>query len=122
MDVWLVGGVRTPFCKAGGALDRLPAQELGRLALSELIVGKLVPYALIAFIDTGIILGAGVLKIPDLFTPVAFPHLAVYLAGGVMAGVAAFLSVLVGSGPSASNTSYTVLASLLIRPSAYASR
>src|SRR6185295_9308618 len=37
MDVWLAGGVRTPFCKAGGALDRLPAQELGRLALRELI-------------------------------------------------------------------------------------
>src|ERR1700682_444097 len=42
---------------------------------------------------TPIILGAGVLKIPDLFTPVALPHLPVYLAGGVMAGVAAFLSV-----------------------------
>src|SRR5947209_7790693 len=42
---------------------------------------------------TPIIFGAGVLKIPVLFTPVAFPHLAVYLAGGVMAGVAAFLSV-----------------------------
>ena len=42
---------------------------------------------------TPIILGAGLLKIPDLFTPVALPHLPVYLAGGVMAGVAAFLSV-----------------------------
>src|SRR6266480_4629345 len=38
---------------------------------------------------TPIILGAGLLKIPDLFTPVALPHLPVYLAGGVMAGVAA---------------------------------
>jgi undecaprenyl-diphosphatase len=42
---------------------------------------------------TPIILGAGILKIPDLFTPVALPHLPVYLAGGVMAGLAAFLSV-----------------------------
>src|SRR5207244_1658431 len=37
MDVWLVAGVRTPFCKSGGALDAVPAQELGRLALRELI-------------------------------------------------------------------------------------
>src|SRR6202158_2261520 len=42
---------------------------------------------------TPIIFGAGVLKIPDLFTPVARPHLPVYLLGGVTAGVAAFLSV-----------------------------
>src|ERR1700694_4937196 len=42
---------------------------------------------------TPIIFGAGVLKIPDLFTPVALPHLPVYLAGGLVAGVAAFLSV-----------------------------
>ena len=42
---------------------------------------------------TPIILGAGILKIPDLFTPVALPHLPVYLAGGVAAGIAAFLSV-----------------------------
>ena len=42
---------------------------------------------------TPIIFGAGVLKIPDLFTPVALPHLPVYLLGGVAAGVAAFLSV-----------------------------
>ncbi|HEV2013196.1 MAG TPA: undecaprenyl-diphosphate phosphatase [Candidatus Dormibacteraeota bacterium] len=42
---------------------------------------------------TPIIFGAGVLKIPDLFTPVARPHLPVYLLGGVAAGVAAFLSV-----------------------------
>src|ERR1700682_59361 len=42
---------------------------------------------------TPIILGAGVLKIPDLFTPLALPHLPVYLAGGVTAGIAAFLSV-----------------------------
>src|SRR6266550_1751613 len=52
------------------------------------------PRAAAAFlIATPIILGAGLLKIPDLFTPVALPHLPVYLAGGVMAGVAAFLSV-----------------------------
>ncbi|HXO58345.1 MAG TPA: undecaprenyl-diphosphate phosphatase [Candidatus Acidoferrum sp.] len=42
---------------------------------------------------TPIIFGAGVLKIPDLFTPTALPHLPVYLLGGVAAGVAAFLSV-----------------------------
>jgi undecaprenyl-diphosphatase len=42
---------------------------------------------------TPVILGAGVLKIPDLFTSTALPHLPVYLLGGVAAGVAAFLSV-----------------------------
>jgi undecaprenyl-diphosphatase len=42
---------------------------------------------------TPIIFGAGVLKIPDLFTPTALPHFPVYLLGGVAAGVAAFLSV-----------------------------
>jgi undecaprenyl-diphosphatase len=42
---------------------------------------------------TPIIFGAGVLKIPDLFTPTALPHLPIYLLGGVAAGVAAFLSV-----------------------------
>ena len=42
---------------------------------------------------TPIIFGAGVLKIPDLFTPVARQHLPVYLLGGLAAGIAAFLSV-----------------------------
>jgi undecaprenyl-diphosphatase len=42
---------------------------------------------------TPVILGAGILKIPDLFTPTALPHLPVYLLGGVVSGVAAFLSV-----------------------------
>jgi undecaprenyl-diphosphatase len=42
---------------------------------------------------TPVILGAGVLKIPDLFTTTALPHLPVYLLGGVVAGIAAFLSV-----------------------------
>ena len=42
---------------------------------------------------TPIIFGAGVLKIPDLFTPVALPHLPIYLLGGVAAGIAAYLSV-----------------------------
>lgn len=42
---------------------------------------------------TPVILGAGILKIPDLFTPTALPHLPVYLLGGVTAGIAAFLSV-----------------------------
>lgn len=42
---------------------------------------------------TPVILGAGVLKIPDLFTPAALPHLPVYVLGGFVAGIAAFLSV-----------------------------
>src|SRR2546425_8627875 len=42
---------------------------------------------------TPIIFGAGVLKFPDLFTPLARRHLPVYLLGGVAAGIAAFLSV-----------------------------
>ena len=42
---------------------------------------------------TPIIFGAGVLKIPDLFTKTALPHLPIYLLGGVAAGVAAYLSV-----------------------------
>ena len=42
---------------------------------------------------TPVILGAGVLKIPDLFSPIALPHLPVYLLGGVVSGLAAFLSV-----------------------------
>lgn len=42
---------------------------------------------------TPVILGAGVLKIPDLFAASALPHLPVYLLGGVVSGVAAFLSV-----------------------------
>ncbi|HEY8679080.1 MAG TPA: undecaprenyl-diphosphate phosphatase [Candidatus Dormibacteraeota bacterium] len=42
---------------------------------------------------TPIIFAAGLLKIPDLFTPAALPHLPTYLLAGVVAGVAAFLSV-----------------------------
>ena len=42
---------------------------------------------------TPVILGAGVLKLPDLFTPTALPHLPVYLLGGIVSGVAAFISV-----------------------------
>lgn len=33
----IVGGVRTPFVKAGAAFNTLPAQELGRLAVRELL-------------------------------------------------------------------------------------
>jgi acetyl-CoA C-acetyltransferase/acetyl-CoA acyltransferase len=33
----IVGGVRTPFVKAGAAFNQLPAQELGRLAVRELL-------------------------------------------------------------------------------------
>ncbi len=36
-DVVIVAGVRTPFAKAGTALRRLPAVELGRVAVRELI-------------------------------------------------------------------------------------
>lgn len=42
---------------------------------------------------TPVILGAGILKVPDLFTPTALPHLPTYLLAGVVSGVAAFLSV-----------------------------
>jgi undecaprenyl-diphosphatase len=42
---------------------------------------------------TPVILGAGILKIPDLFTGAGRPHLPVYLLGGVVAGVAAYVSV-----------------------------
>jgi undecaprenyl-diphosphatase len=42
---------------------------------------------------TPVILGAGALKIPELFSSAARPHLPVYLLGGVVAGVAAFFSV-----------------------------
>jgi undecaprenyl-diphosphatase len=42
---------------------------------------------------TPVILGAGVLKIPDLFTPAALPHLPTYLLAGVVSGVAAYVSV-----------------------------
>ena len=33
----IIDGIRTPFCKAGTELKRLPAQELGRLAVTELL-------------------------------------------------------------------------------------
>jgi acetyl-CoA acetyltransferase family protein len=33
----IIDGIRTPFCKAGTELKSLPAQELGRLAVSELL-------------------------------------------------------------------------------------
>src|SRR5579864_363018 len=42
---------------------------------------------------TPVILGAGVLKIPELFTPAGRPHLPLYLLGGVVAGLAAYGSV-----------------------------
>jgi undecaprenyl-diphosphatase len=42
---------------------------------------------------TPIIAAAGVLKIPDLFAPSARAQLPVYLLGGVVAGIAAFISV-----------------------------
>jgi undecaprenyl-diphosphatase len=42
---------------------------------------------------TPIIFAAGVLKVPDLLTPAALPHLPTYLLAGVVAGAAAFFSV-----------------------------
>jgi acetyl-CoA C-acetyltransferase/acetyl-CoA acyltransferase len=34
---WILAGVRTPFVKAGGALAKTPAYELGRVAMAELL-------------------------------------------------------------------------------------
>ena len=34
-DVVIVGGIRTPLCKAGGVFSRIPAQELGRIVARE---------------------------------------------------------------------------------------
>ena len=36
-SAWILGGVRTPFAKAGTAFARVPAYELGRVALAELL-------------------------------------------------------------------------------------
>ncbi len=36
-DVVIVDGIRTPFCKVGTALRHVPAQELGRWVVAELI-------------------------------------------------------------------------------------
>jgi len=33
----IIDGIRTPFCKAGTDLKPLPAQELGRVVVTELI-------------------------------------------------------------------------------------
>ena len=34
---WILAGVRTPLVKAGGAFQRTPAYELGRIAMAELL-------------------------------------------------------------------------------------
>ena len=34
---WILGGVRTPFAKAGGPFRRVPVYELGRIAVGELL-------------------------------------------------------------------------------------
>jgi len=34
---WILGGVRTPFVKAGGAFRKVPSYELGRIAAAEVI-------------------------------------------------------------------------------------
>ena len=36
-DCWILSGVRTPFAKSGTAFRRLPAYELGRIAVAELL-------------------------------------------------------------------------------------
>jgi acetyl-CoA acetyltransferase family protein len=36
-DCWILSGVRTPFVKSGGAFKRVPAYELGRIAVAELL-------------------------------------------------------------------------------------
>ncbi|MEK6233506.1 MAG: acetyl-CoA C-acyltransferase, partial [Planctomycetales bacterium] len=36
-DPVIVGGVRTPFAKAAGRFNRMSAQELGRIAVRELL-------------------------------------------------------------------------------------
>src|SRR4029077_14393727 len=34
---WTLGGIRTPFAKAGGPFRRTPVYELGRVAIAELL-------------------------------------------------------------------------------------
>jgi acetyl-CoA acetyltransferase family protein len=34
---WILGGVRTPYAKAGGAFKRIPVYELGRWAIADLL-------------------------------------------------------------------------------------
>jgi acetyl-CoA acetyltransferase family protein len=36
-SVWILGGIRTPFVKAGGALRDTPVYDLGRVAVTELL-------------------------------------------------------------------------------------
>ena len=36
-DCWILSGVRTPFAKSGTAFRRVPAYELGRIAIAELL-------------------------------------------------------------------------------------
>jgi acetyl-CoA acetyltransferase family protein len=36
-DCWILSGVRTPFAKSGTAFRRVPAYELGRIAVAELL-------------------------------------------------------------------------------------
>ena len=36
-STWILGGIRTPFAKAGTAFKRVPVYELGRIAVSELL-------------------------------------------------------------------------------------
>src|SRR5438094_151933 len=34
---WILGGIRTPFAKSGGAFQKVPVYELGRVAVAELL-------------------------------------------------------------------------------------
>src|SRR5262245_28371837 len=36
-NIWVLGGVRTPFAKAGGTFRDTPAYELGRAAIAEVL-------------------------------------------------------------------------------------
>jgi len=37
---WILGGIRTPFARAGTAFRRTPSYELGRIAAAEAIARK----------------------------------------------------------------------------------
>ena len=39
----LINGIRTPFCKAGGALRDIEADDLGAIAVQELIFRSGIP-------------------------------------------------------------------------------
>jgi acetyl-CoA acetyltransferase family protein len=52
-DIAIIDGVRTPLCKAGTALRELPAQELGRIAVREVIERTAIDIELIDHVVIG---------------------------------------------------------------------